>query len=48
VRELPWGEPELAPAIRSRLRDLGAGWAELPRLIEVADEDDLRAAGLLT
>jgi len=48
VRELPWGEPELAPAIRSRLRDLGAGWAELPRLVEVADEDDLRAAGLLT
>lgn len=48
VRDLPWGEPELAPAIRSRLRDLGAGWAELPRLIEVADEDDLRAAGLLT
>ena len=48
VRALPWGEPELAPVIRSRLRDLGAGWAELPRLIEVADEDDLRAAGLLT
>ena len=48
VQALPWGEPELAPAIRSRLRDLGAGWAELPRLIEVADEDDLRAAGLLT
>lgn len=48
VRNLPWDEPELAPAIRSRLRDLGAGWAELPRLIEVADEDDLRAAGLLT
>jgi glycosyltransferase A (GT-A) superfamily protein (DUF2064 family) len=48
VRDLPWGDPELAPTIRSRLRDLGAGWAELPRLIEVADEDDLRAAGLLT
>ena len=48
VKELPWGEPDLASAIRSRLRDLGAGWAELPRLIEVADEDDLRAAGLLT
>lgn len=48
VRELPWGESELACTIRSRLRDLGAGWAELPRLIEVADEDDLRAAGLLT
>jgi glycosyltransferase A (GT-A) superfamily protein (DUF2064 family) len=48
VRELPWGQSELASTIRSRLRDLGAGWAELPRLIEVADEDDLRAAGLLT
>lgn len=48
VRELPWGEPELATVLRTRLRDMGAGWAELPRLIEVADEDDLRAAGLLT
>ena len=48
VRDLPWDEPDLAPAIRARLRDLGAGWAELPRLIEVANEDDLRAAGLLT
>jgi glycosyltransferase A (GT-A) superfamily protein (DUF2064 family) len=48
VRDLPWEEPDLAPAIRTRLRDLGAGWAELPRLIEVANEDDLRAAGLLT
>jgi glycosyltransferase A (GT-A) superfamily protein (DUF2064 family) len=48
VRELPWGEPDLATAIRTRLRDLGAGWAELPRLVEVASEDDLRAAGLLT
>ena len=48
VRDLPWGEPELATVLRTRLRDLGAGWAELPRLIEVADEDDLRAAGLLT
>ena len=48
VRDLPWDEPDLAPVIRARLRDLGAGWAELPRLIEVANEDDLRAAGLLT
>ncbi len=48
IRDLPWDEPELAPVIRSRLRDLGAGWAELPRLIEVSNEDDLRAAGLLT
>ena len=48
VRDLPWGEPDLAPVIRSSLRDLGAGWAELPRLVEVANEDDLRAAGLLT
>jgi glycosyltransferase A (GT-A) superfamily protein (DUF2064 family) len=48
VRELPWGEADLATAIRTRLRDLGAGWAELPRLVEVASEDDLRATGLLT
>jgi glycosyltransferase A (GT-A) superfamily protein (DUF2064 family) len=48
VRDLPWGEPDLAPALRTRLRDMGAGWAELPRLIEVSNEDDLRAAGLLT
>jgi len=48
VRDLPWGEPDLAPALRARLRDMGAGWAELPRLIEVTDEADLRAAGLLT
>ena len=48
VKELPWGEPDLAPTLRNRLRDMGAGWAELPRLIEVADEADLRAAGLLT
>jgi glycosyltransferase A (GT-A) superfamily protein (DUF2064 family) len=48
IRELPWDEPELATIIRTRLRDLGAGWAELPRLVEVSNEDDLRAAGLLT
>lgn len=48
ARDLPWDQPELASLLRSRLRDLGAGWAELPRLIEVTDEDDLRAAGLLT
>jgi glycosyltransferase A (GT-A) superfamily protein (DUF2064 family) len=48
VGSLPWGEPELAPTLRARLRDLGAGWAELPRLIEVANEEDLRLAGLLT
>ena len=48
VGSLPWGNPELAPAVRNRLRDLGAGWAELPRLIEVANEEDLRLAGLLT
>ena len=48
VRDLPWGEPDLAPVIRARLRDIGAGWAELPRLVELSNEDDLRAAGLLT
>ncbi len=48
ARELPWGEPELAVTIRTRLREQGAGWAELPRLVELRDESDLRAAGLLT
>lgn len=47
VRSLPWGEGDLAPTIRARLRDDGAGWAELPRIVDVATADDARAVGLI-
>lgn len=47
VRSLPWGEGDLAPVIRARLRDEGAGWAELPRIVDVTTADDARAVGLI-
>lgn len=34
VRSLPWGERDLAPTLRARLRDQGLAWAELPRMDE--------------
>lgn len=34
VRSLPWGERDLAPTLRARLRDQGRAWAELPRMDE--------------
>ena len=48
LQDLPWNRPEVAIALRSHLREVGAGWAELPRLADLATEDDLRHAGLLT
>jgi glycosyltransferase A (GT-A) superfamily protein (DUF2064 family) len=47
VRSLPWGERDLAPTLRARLRDAGAGWAELPRLVDVTTADEARAVGLI-
>lgn len=48
VQDLPWGRAEVAVALRSHLREIGAGWAELPRLVDLATAEDLRHAGLLT
>ncbi len=30
LRTLPWDGPEAALALRARLREAGAGWAEVP------------------
>lgn len=47
VRTLPWGEGDLAPTLRARLRDEGSGWAELPRIIDVTTAAEARAVGLI-
>jgi glycosyltransferase A (GT-A) superfamily protein (DUF2064 family) len=46
VRSLPWGERDLAPTLRARLRDAGRAWAELPQLTELVTGEDARRLGL--
>lgn len=46
--DIPWSTPDVLPATRERLTQLGATWHELPVLRDIDTAADARALGLLT